>query len=82
MTSLLLTTSLLVGCAGTEPQLDIRREAEPAIAIVDELFLEVTEQTVTTVEPMDDDANPSHDPLRCRGRCDDELHLADGLATL
>lgn len=82
MTILLLTASLLLGHVDTEPQLDTRREAEPAISIVDALLLEVTEQTVTTGEPMDAETNPSHDPLRSRGPCDDELYLADGVATL
>jgi hypothetical protein len=54
MISRLLTTSLLIGhlTVEPEPELDPRPQAEPAISIVDALFLEVSEQTVTTSEPM------------------------------
>ena len=82
MTSLLLAASLLLGHVNVDPERDARTEAEPAISIVDALFLEVIEQTVVTREPMTDDTNPSHEPLRSRGPCDDELDLADDVATL
>ena len=72
MTSLLLTASLLLGPIAVDPELDARTEAEPAIAIVDALWLDVTDRTVTptvtppvtTVEPMaSEDAPAEETPL-------------------
>lgn len=82
MTRCLLAASLLLGHVEVDPERDARTEAEPAISIVDTLFREVTERTVTTEEPMADDTNPSHDPLESRGPCNDDLHLAHVLAPL
>lgn len=59
MTTVLFATSLLLGHATVEPSLDARPKAEPAISIVDALLVEVTEQTVTTGEPVD--AQSHHD---------------------
>lgn len=59
MNSLLLATSLLWGHATIATTLDGLPRAEPAIAIVDEMFLAVTERTVTTDEPMGVDEGES-----------------------
>lgn len=65
MTSLLLAASLILGPIVVDPELDARTEAEPAIAIVDALWLDVTDRTVTPtvtpVEPMTSEDAPAED---------------------
>jgi hypothetical protein len=63
MNSLVFATSLLMGHVTVESKLDARNDAEPAISIVNELLLDVSEQIVTTGEPMDSES---------RGPCDDD----------
>lgn len=82
MNTIVLATALLLGQAA-EPRIDTRPEPEPAISMVDELLLDVTDRTVTTDEPMDADApagaapGPRHAHARSSAPSS-----ADGLAPL
>ena len=76
MHCLLFATVLLSGPATLESLRNEQPRAELAISIVDELFLGITDRTVTTDDPMDADEQtdeppgrnePRHEPLRTRG---------------